>query len=264
MTSTPLIELKNISLNRGEIAVFRDLNLSLPQKAHSLILGPNGAGKSSLIKLILRDLYPLARRDSNISILGNQNRDVLSLRGQFGVVSDELQHRFEGAETALQVVASGFYSSIGTWQHQRFDESQLERVRKLMEQLGVSSLAERSYNSLSTGQQRRLLLARAMVHDPEYLLMDEPTSGLDPEATFRYLDLVRGLMQQGKYLVLVTHHIHEIPPEVNQVFMLRSSELFAQGNRAEVLNSETLSTLYDSPMELVERNGFYQVFPAQQ
>ena len=133
-----------------------------------------------------------------------------------------------------------------------------------MEQLGVSSLAERSYNSLSTGQQRRLLLARAMVHDPEYLLMDEPTSGLDPEATFRYLDLVRGLMQQGKYLVLVTHHIHEIPPEVDQVFMLRSGELFAQGNRAEVLNSETLSTLYDSPMELVERNGFYQVFPAQQ
>lgn len=262
MTSTPLIELKNVSLNRGDIEVFRGLNLSLPQNVHSLILGPNGAGKSSLIKLILRDIYPLAREDPQISILGDSASDVLALRRRFGVVSDELQHRFEGTETGLQVVASGFYASIGTWQHQRFDKAQLDDALRLMQELGVSNLAERTYKTLSTGQQRRLLLARALVHDPDYLLMDEPTSGLDPEASFHYLDLVRDLMQRGKYLVLVTHHIHEIPSEIEHVFMLKSGELFAQGKKDELLNSKTLSDLYGFSLELVERNGIYQVFPA--
>lgn len=261
MSPTPLIELRNISLNRGDIEVFRNLNLSVPQNAHSLILGPNGAGKSSLIKLILRDLYPLADAESHISILGDSAIDVTALRSQFGVVSDELQHRFDGSETGTQVVASGFYSSIGTWQHQRFDADQLKRVEQLMQELGVSDLAQRRYNTLSTGQQRRLLLARAMVDDPAYLLLDEPTSGLDPQATFHYLELVQNLINKGKYLVLVTHHIHEIPPAIDQVFLLKAGQLFAQGSKADVLNSKTLSALYDYPLELIERGEHYQVFP---
>lgn len=263
MMSTPLIELRNISLNRGDTPVFRNLSICLPKNTHSLILGPNGAGKSSLIKLILRELYPLAHTDSHISILGDTAVDLLSLHREFGVVSDELQHRFEGSETGLQVVASGFHSSIGTWQHQRFDQLQLVRVRTLMEQLGVGELENRLYRRLSTGQQRRLLLARALVHDPAYLLMDEPTAGLDPQATFQYLEIVRNLMRQGKFLVLVTHHIHEIPPEIDRVYMLRSGELFAEGKREDVLNSETLTGLYGRPLNLVEQNGFYQVFPTQ-
>lgn len=241
--------------------MFSDFNLTLLQQAHNLIIGPNGAGKSSLIKLILRDVYPLASADSHISILGDAALDVLSLRSQFGVVSDELQHRFDGAETGFQVVVSGYFSSIGTWQHQEFTSEQIEKARQLMQDMGVLELQDRSYNTLSTGQQRRLLLARALVHDPRYLLMDEPTSGLDPEATFNYLELVRGLIQQGKYLVLITHHIHEIPPEVDNVVMLKAGQVLAQGSREKVLTSSMLSALYDYPLELLRRGDFYQVFP---
>ncbi len=262
MSRTALIELKNVSLNRGATRVFNQLNLRVEQDQHSLVLGPNGAGKSSLIKLILRDLYPLALEGSHVSVLGDKDRDVWALRQQFGIVSDELQHRFDGNETGLQVVASGFYSSIGTWVHQRFDASQLERARELMADLGVAEMEACHYNSLSTGQQRRLLLARALVHDPAYLLLDEPTAGLDPQATFHYLDLMRQLMARGKYLVLVTHHIHEIPPEIEAVILLKQGAIFGQGAKRELLTSQRLSALYDYPLQLVEQGGFYQLFPA--
>ena len=130
-----------------------------------------------------------------------------------------------------------------------------------MVQMGVADLADRPYGTLSTGQQRRLLLGRALVHDPRYLLMDEPTSGLDPQATFHYLEVVRDLMARGKYLLLVTHHIHEIPPEIERVIMLQSGAVFAQGTKADLLNSTRLSELYGYPLELIQRGGFYQVFP---
>ncbi len=262
MIQVPLIELHNVWLRRGDTPVFSGMDLRVEQDVNTLILGPNGAGKSSLIKLILRDLYPLHREHSYVHILGDAHADVWSLRSKFGIVSHELQHVFEEQATGLQVVASGFYSSLGTWQHQRFSREQLEQVRRTMMELGVAELEQRAFGTLSTGQQRRLLLARALVHRPRYLLLDEPTSGLDPQATFGYLESIGQLIAQGHQLVLVTHHLHEIPPQIDRVIMLKDGAVFAQGAKKDLLNSRILSALYDMPLELVEQRGVYQVFPA--
>ncbi len=263
MASAPLIELRNIRLQRGNTEVFRDFNLRIDQQANTAILGPNGAGKSSLLKLILRDLYPMHDEHSSISILGNAYADVWSLRAHFGLVSHDLQHNFEPQATGLQVVMSGFESSIGTWQHQRYTTEQRDRALHVMANLDITGLVDHRYQSMSTGQQRRLLLARALVHDPEYLLLDEPTSGLDPKAAFDYMQLLRTLINNGHHLVLITHHLHEIPPEVDQVIMLKAGQVFAQGDKSALFTSEKISALYDTPLKLIDHAGFYQVFPTE-
>ena len=132
---------------------------------------------------------------------------------------------------------------------------------RLIEKLGVTELRERTFSAMSTGEQRRFLLGRALIHDPDALVLDEPTSGLDLKACFQYLAIVRGLMQSGKTVILVTHHIHEIPPEVSRVVLLKGGEVIADGEKPETLTSKNLSSLFDTPVELVQANGFYQAIP---
>jgi len=134
-------------------------------------------------------------------------------------------------------------------------------VPTVLDRLEVADLADRRYANLSTGEQRRFLLARALVHDPEVLVLDEPTSGLDLKACFEYIDLIRDLMREGKTLVLATHHVHEIPPEMERVVLLREGRVVADGAKTDVLTGERLSETFDTPVELVRANGFYQAVP---
>lgn len=125
----------------------------------------------------------------------------------------------------------------------------------------MSSMANRTYGSLSTGQQRRLLLGRALVNDPGSLLLDEPTTGLDLTATFQYLETMRQLMSDGRTLVLVTHHIHEIPPEIRRVVLLKDGEIFEDGDKEAVLTGQNLSALYEHPIQIVQEQSWYQAIP---
>jgi iron complex transport system ATP-binding protein len=159
------------------------------------------------------------------------------------------------------VVLSGFYASDGIWQHQKFDSVKLDRADKVMELLRISKLKNRQYSSMSTGEQRKFLLARALVHDPKVLVFDEPTSGLDLRACFQYLEIIQELMNTGKKVILVTHHIHEIPPEISRVILLKEGRVFRDGKKEEVLNNKNLTRLFDCPIRLIEKNGYYQALP---
>jgi iron complex transport system ATP-binding protein len=259
----PIVELRNVTAWRGDTRVFDGLSLELPRGRHTAILGPNGAGKSTLLRLISREVHPEAREGSSMRLFGEERWSVWELRDRLGIVSQELQGSFRPRLTAFEVVLSGFRSSLGVWDHQRFLEEERGRAAALLEALGVAHLADRRYATLSTGEQRRVLLARALVHDPEVLVLDEPTSGLDPSACFRYLDLVRGLALAGKTLLLVTHHIHEIPPEVEWVVLLGGGRILADGPKSEVLTGPRLTDLFGTRMEVVGANGFFQVVPGR-
>jgi iron complex transport system ATP-binding protein len=159
------------------------------------------------------------------------------------------------------VILSGYYSSLDTWEHQQFSAADRARAEQVMEVLGIAALRDRTFAAMSTGEQRRFLLGRALINDPDTLLLDEPTSGLDLKACFQYLDLIRSLMRAGKTIILVTHHIHEIPPEISRVVLLKNGTVFADGDKATILSSDRLSQLFDTPIELVRANGFYQAMP---
>ena len=258
-----IIEIKNVTVYRGQTRVFNNLSLEITRGCHTAILGPNGAGKSTLLKLLSRDLYPVQGEGSYLRLFGQERWNVWDLRTHFGIVSHDLQQQYVGNARGLNVILSGYYSSIDTAWHQQFSAEDKERANRIMHTLGVAELTNRLFAEMSTGEQRRFLLGRALINDPETLVLDEPTSGLDLKACFQYLDIIRGLMREGKTVILVTHHIHEIPPEVSRVVLLKDGAVVAEGEKNEILTNENLSSLFDTPIELARLNGFYQALPGK-
>ncbi len=257
-----VIDIRHATVYRGDTQVFADLSLEIALGCQTAILGPNGAGKSTLLKLLSGELHPVRRNGSSIRLFGRDRWNVWELRTRLGIVSHDFQHQYLDAARGAEVILSGYYASIGTYAYQQFSAEQQERARRLMDVLGVTALKDRLFSEMSTGEQRRFLLGRALVHDPGTLVLDEPTSGLDLQACFHYLGLVRSLMRQGKTIVLVTHHLHEIPPEVSRVVLLKEGRVVADGPKPEVLTSERLTALFDTPVELIRADGWYQALPA--
>lgn len=255
-----MLHFEHLNLWRDQQLVFEELNFRLDAHQHCVILGANGAGKSTLLKLITQELYPQAAQ-GRLQIFGKERWNVWELRRHIGLVSSDLQREFNGPATGEQAVLSGYHASIGTWAHQTYDADQRKRALDLLDDFGIGELAQRPFSQMSTGQQRRCLLARALVRDPELLIFDEPTSGLDPAASQQYLQRLDRLAQQGKTLILVTHHLHEIPPFIDRVVFIQHGKLIADGPKAELLTSERLSRLFDAPLHLVEHQGYYQVLP---
>lgn len=247
---------------RGDTKVFDGFTLHVDEGCSTAILGPNGAGKTTLLKLVSGELHPVHSGNSIVSVFGRERWNVWDLRSHLGIVSHEVQHDYLESALGLNVVLSGFYSSVDTWQHQVFGEAEHRKAEEIIEMLGIEALKTRPFGSMSTGEQRRCLLGRALVHEPRALLFDEPTSGLDLRSSFRYRELLSGLVRNGTTILLVTHQIHEIPAEVRRVVLLKHGRVMADGPRQDVLTSEMLSALFDYPLHVVSHNGTCQVFPA--
>ncbi len=258
---TLVLDMSNVTVYRGLKKVLDGFTLEIEQGCSTAILGPNGAGKTTLLKLVSGELRPRFDEASHFRLLGNDRWNIWDIRSHLGVVSPDLQQEYASSAKGFDVVLSGFYSSIDTWSHQAFTEEQLDRAERTMAMLRVEGLRERPYGLMSTGEQRRFLLARTLVHEPDTLLLDEPTSGLDLRSSFEYRDLMRELMQRGTTVLLTTHHVHEIPPEIGRVVMVKEGKVFADGDRDEMLTPAKLSALFDHPFHVVWHNGTCQVFP---
>ncbi|RZV39203.1 MAG: ATP-binding cassette domain-containing protein [Chromatiales bacterium] len=261
----PLVEIRNATLWRGSTCVFQHLDLTIEQHERVAIVGPNGSGKTTLLKAINRELYPVVRPDSVFRILGRDQWNVWELRKHIGVVSQDLQQRYTPTTTALEVVVSGFHSSIGV--HgilaDRVDSRQLDAARATLSELGIEALTNTPLRSMSTGQQRRCILARALVHRPRTLILDEPTAGLDFAASFDYLQRVRRLAAAGRNIIVVTHHLNEIPPEIDRVVLLQDGRIAADGRKQEVLTENTLSAVYKTAIRIAEIDGYYLAYPGR-
>ncbi len=261
----PLVEIRNATIWRRTTRVFDSLDLTIEQHERVAIVGPNGAGKTTLLKAINRELYPVVKDGSVFRILGRDTWNVWELRKHIGIVSQDLQQRYTPTTTALDVVVSGFHSSIGV--HGilagRVSDDQVEAARGTLDGLGVGDLAATPLRSMSTGQQRRCLLARALVHQPHTLILDEPTAGLDFAASFDYLERIRELVMAGRNIVIVTHHLNEIPPDVDRVVLLKAGRIVADGRKRDMLTSERLSAIYETPVRVAEVDGYYLAYPGK-
>jgi iron complex transport system ATP-binding protein len=256
-----ILEIKKATVYRGDACVFDDLSFALEEGRHTAILGPNGAGKSTILKLLAGEVHPVPGEGTSVRLFGEEQWNVWHVRKRLGMVSHDLQHQYMEQVTGLKVVLSGYYASIGTYAQQDFTYAQIARAHAVMDDLGIGFLIDRKYAAMSAGEQRRCLLGRALVHEPSVLVLDEPTSGLDLTATFHYLDLVRLHMRKGKTVLLVTHHIHEIPPEVRRVVLLKNGTIVQDGEKGKVLTDANLSLLFECPVALAEANGWYQALP---
>lgn len=253
----PLIELDRATVVRGGARVLRDISLQLPLGCHTAILGANGSGKSTFIKLISRELYPLAREnEAPVKVFGLRRWNVAELRTRLGLVTGDLSRDLQEmhALRGEDAVVSGFFASFVVPPHRQVEPHMRERARHALARVGAAALGDRRVAELSTGEMRRVLIARALVHQPEALLLDEPTAGLDLVAQQHFLSLLRDLARQDITLVLVTHHLEEIVPEFRRVILLHDGGVLADGAPEGVLTPENLSKAYGGEVR-VRRDG---------
>ncbi len=263
-----LFDIRDATLMRGDAVVLDRVSLTIAPGDHTAILGPNGAGKSSLIRLMTVQDYPIAPEDgsSPVRVFGRDRWDVIELRSRLGIVSNELHDRFTGGTwiarvRGLDAVVSGFFSSQALFDHHLVTPAMLRRAEEALDRVGAAHLAGKRLDHMSTGEARRVLIARALVHEPEALILDEPTTGLDVVARHEFMERVRAVARQGVTLVLVTQHLDEIIPEIGRVVLIRHGRVAEDGPKADVLRGKAFEAAFGARLIVEEHDGYYDVRP---
>lgn len=256
-----IAEFKNLNVSYGAQDVLHDINLEIGSLEHSVILGANGSGKSTLIKLFSNDIYPRVLADSSKKLFGQTIWSVAELKNHLGIITNDLHYYLQNMVpniAGFDVVVSSFFASIGIHEHHNYEEWHLKTAYDTMSDLGITHLFDTPICEMSTGELRRCVIARALVHNPSALLLDEPTVGLDIKAQFDFIEMMRSLATK-KTVILITHHVEEIFPEIQKVILLKDGKILLQGEKDDVLTSQNLSDTFGVNLELAYENNRYFV-----
>ncbi len=260
-----IIRFENVTLRYDAADVLQHINLNIQEGEHTVILGPNGSGKSTLIKLISCELYPsIASMPHVREIMGQERWEVAQLRRHLGIVTNDLHNRFtfEGGHlSALEAVISGFFGTLGVFDHQQILPEYNDAAKAAMERVGIGDLADKKLGEMSTGQLRRSLVARALVHPVKAILLDEPTVGLDIKAQLEFIEMMRSLANSGTTVILVTHHIEEVFEEIKTAVLIKEGTIYASGQKDEMLNSANLSEIFNTPLHVQKQDNRYSIHP---
>ncbi|HEX3875459.1 MAG TPA: ATP-binding cassette domain-containing protein [Bryobacteraceae bacterium] len=255
-----LIDFFNVTVQRGERAILDGLTLSIAEGEHAAILGPNGSGKSTLIKMISRELYPRQKPEPwRLQILGRDRWNLFDLRNHLGLISNDWMQMCTRDYSGYEIVLSGFFGSVGIWPNHQVTGGMEEKAREVMELLEISHLAQRNTIEMSSGEAKRILIGRALVHDPQALILDEPTNSLDLHAALGLREILRKLSRTGISLLMVTHHLPDIVPEIERVITIRDGRVERDGHKRDILTANELGRLFHVPVEVIERSGYYHV-----
>jgi len=265
-SNPPVLELTHASVVKNQKCILDDLNLTIREGEHTAIVGPNGAGKSSLMKLLTLHNYAVLHKDGPppVRVFGRERWNVFELRSLLGIVSSDLHHSFVqgndmGRITGHTAVVSGFFASQGVFFHQEISDEMHERADAALARMRASHLANKTLDQMSTGEARRVLIARALVVEPRALVLDEPTTGLDIVVRYEFMQVVRSIAREGTTVILVTHHVDEIIPEIKQVVLLQQGRITHHGPKEALLTSEHLSETFGAPIAVQHQNGYYAV-----
>jgi iron complex transport system ATP-binding protein len=249
------LALRNVNVARGDRVVLHDIDLTIRSGEHVAILGPNGCGKSTLILTMTCQIYPIVQPGMRVRIFGRDRWDLTQLRKQFGVVGAglmgaELPGERTAVTTGLNAVIAGFFSASTLWPNLHVTPEMREGAAEALERIEASHLAAQLVGEMSAGEKRRILIARALVHRPRQLLLDEPSNALDLAAQRELRDTLRRLAAEGTGLVLVTHHLGDILPEIERVILMCAGRIVGDGSREELLTAPRLSELFNTPIRI--------------
>lgn len=265
--SQPLIlEMKDATVRRDGVNILDHLSLTIQMNENTAIIGPNGSGKSTFIKLITQEIYPIANKKGAppVRMFGKDQWILEELKSKLSIVSSDLQNSFlhntkDGHISGLEVVMTGFFSSLRLFPHQTISDDLFDKAKDALSLMDATHLADKMLDEMSTGEVRRVLISRALVTNPEVLILDEPTTALDFVARHKFMDQIRNVVQGGTTLILVTHHIEEVIPEIERIVLLKDGRKVFDGSKKEILTSNNLSEIYDHPVKLNGNNGLYKV-----
>jgi len=261
--SPAVLELTDATVVKDGVRILDGLTLTIRDGEHTAILGPNGAGKTTLINLLTHQDYPFAREGAPpaVRVFGDSRWNVFELRTQLGIISSDLQQRFVAGHSAGRIrgddaVVSGFFATQGYLINWSVTDEMRAAATAALAKLEAGHLGAKYLNEMSTGEVRRVLIARALVNQPKALVLDEPSAGLDVVARHRFMESVRRLAQEGTTIILITHHVEEIFPEVTQVVFIQEGRILDAGAKETMLTGPQLSRLFGAPVT-VERAGGY-------
>jgi len=248
--ASEFLELRKVNVARGDRVVLHDVNLEVRAGEHVAILGPNGCGKSTLIMAMTCQVYPIFTPGMRVRIFGRERWDLTQLRRHFGVVSADLPGERTAVTTGRDAVIAGFFSASTLWPNLHVTGEMRERAQEALERMEAVHLADQLVGEMSAGEKRRIQIARALVHRPRQLLLDEPSNALDLAAQRELRETLRRLAQEGTGLVLVTHHLGDILPEIERVILMRDGRIVGDGPREELLTEARLSELFNTPVRI--------------
>ena len=269
------LELEHVNVARGDAMVLHDVNLRVEAGEHIAILGPNGCGKSTLIKTMTCELYPVVLEGTRVSIFGCERWDLTELKKRLGVVSPELPGRQTLRTSGRDAVLTGFFSSSTLWPNLVVTAAMRARAAEVLELVGATGIADKPVGEMSAGEQRRVMIGRALVGSGasaaadgraesgasnQMLLLDEPSNALDLAAQQDLREMLRRLAQRGTGILLITHHIADILPEIERVILMRAGRIVADGAKAKLLTAPVLSELFGARLEVTERDGFFHAW----
>lgn len=251
------LELTKVSIVRGEKTLLNHVSWTVEEGERWIVLGPNGAGKSTLMQIAGASMHPTKGK---VRILGERlgRVDVFDLRTRIGHVSARIAEQIPAGESAGDVIVSAAYAVTGRWQ-ETYEADDLERRDQIMTELGIGHLATRTFGTLSEGESKRVLIGRALMTDPEMLLLDEPSAGLDLGAREDLLASLELLSSDphAPVLIMVTHHVEEIPVGFTHALLLRDGHVVAKGPLESTLNAENLGRTFGTKLELTRSAGRY-------
>lgn len=251
------LTMRHVDVARGENVVLHGVSLDIAIGEHVAILGPNGCGKSTLIKTLTCECYPIARPETSIRLFGRERWDVSQLRRRLGVVSPELPGERTPVTPGRDVVVSGFFSSSTLWPNLHVTPEMQQSGAEAMALMQAEHLAGKLVGRMSAGEQRRIMIARALVHRPEMLLLDEPSNALDMSARRELREALRRVARQGTGILMVTHDLADILPEIDRVIMMKDGRIFADGPKEELITREMLGSLFGVELQLTVREGYW-------
>lgn len=237
----------------------RNVTFSIAAGEHVAIVGPNGSGKSTLLKTVTRECYPRFPYESQVRIWGGEIWTLFELRATLGIVTNDLVATCTKPYSAMETVLSAFFGSIGVWPNHHVTPAMEAKAWEVLEFFEVSHLAERLMTEVSSGEARRVVFARALAHDPKALVLDEPTNSLDVRAQREVRDAMRKLANAGVTVIVVTHHLPDIIPEIGRVIALKNGQIFFDGKKQELLTPARMEELFETPVQMEEARGFFQM-----
>jgi len=260
-----IVELEHVNVARGQNIVLHDVSFRVEAGEHLAILGPNGCGKSTLLKTATCELYPIAKPETRVRIMGRERWDLTQLKRKMGVVSAELPGRQTLSITGFDAILTGFFSSSTLWPNLTVTDEMRERAEEILKVIDGEKLRTKLVGEMSAGQQRKTMIGRAMAGtategDVKMLLLDEPSNALDLAAQRDLREMLRGLAQQGVAILLITHHIADILPEIDRIVMMREGRIVADGTKSELLTEERLGELFGGEIHLSERGGYFNAW----
>ncbi len=263
-----IVVLEHVSVARGERVVLHDVSLRIKAGEHLAILGPNGCGKSTLLKTITCEVYPLVNPGSRVCILGRERWDLTELKRRMGVVAADTLGLSTLASTGREAVLSGFFSSSRIWPHFTVTTKMKELAEEILHLVHAEDLAAIPVGEMSAGQQRRVMIGRALAGTSldveqggvQMLLLDEPSNALDLAAQQDLREMLRGLAQKGTAILLITHHIADILPEIDRIVMMREGRILADGDKSRLLTEDHLRGLFGREIVLTERGGYWNAW----